>query len=95
MFVLNPERKIILLRNSFIKIVLFLLRLILYNLCHFIGASAFFDNILFILVILSVIGYGTRYQSAEIVNLAIMFFGLDIITRYIGFILDFGGQIKR
>jgi len=52
-----------------------------------------FNNILFILVILSVIGYGTRYQSAKIVNLAIMFFGLDIITRYIGFVLDFGGQV--
>lgn len=52
-----------------------------------------FDNMLFILVILSVIGYGTRYQSAEIVNLAIMFFALDIITRYIGFVLDFGGQV--
>ena len=22
-----------------------------------------------------------------------MFFGLDIITRYIGFVLDFGGQV--
>ena len=52
-----------------------------------------FDNALFILVILSVIGYGTRYKSAKIVNLAIMFFALDIITRYIGFILDFGGQM--
>ena len=52
-----------------------------------------FDNVLFILVILSVIGYGTRYRSAEIVNLAIMFFALDIITRYIGFVLDFGGQM--
>ncbi|MBS3093004.1 DUF2157 domain-containing protein [Candidatus Pacearchaeota archaeon] len=52
-----------------------------------------FDNVLFIFVILSVIGYGTRYQSAKIVNLAIMFFGLDIITRYIGFVLDFGGQV--
>ena len=51
-----------------------------------------FDNALFILVILSVIGYGTRCQSARIVNLAIVFFGLDIVTRYIGFILDFGGQ---
>ena len=52
-----------------------------------------FDNLLFILVILSVIGYGTRYKSAKIVNLAIMFFALDIITRYIGFVLDFGGQV--
>ena len=52
-----------------------------------------FDNALFILVILSVIGYGTRYKSPEVVNLAITFFALDIITRYIGFVLDFGGQI--
>ncbi len=52
-----------------------------------------FDNALFILVILSVIGYGTRYGSARIVNLAITFFALDIITRYIGFIMDFGGQM--
>ncbi len=52
-----------------------------------------FDNLLFILVILSVIGYGTRYKSVKVVNLAIMFFALDIITRYIGFIMDFGGQM--
>jgi uncharacterized membrane protein len=52
-----------------------------------------FDNALFIFVILSIIGYGTRYKSSKIVNLAIMFFTLDIITRYIGFVLDFGGQI--
>jgi len=52
-----------------------------------------FDNVLFILVIISVIGYGTRYQSSNIVNLAIFFFTLDIITRYIGFWMDLGGQI--
>jgi len=52
-----------------------------------------FDNLLFILVIISTIGYGTRYKSAKIVNLAITFFALDIITRYIGFVLDFGGQV--
>ena len=52
-----------------------------------------FDNLLFILVILSVIGYGTKYKSPKIVNLAIAFFTLDIITRYIGFVLDFGGQV--
>jgi len=52
-----------------------------------------FDNLLFILVIISTIGYGTRYKSAKIVNLAIIFFALDIITRYIGFVLDFGGQV--
>lgn len=50
-------------------------------------------NILFIFVILSVIGYGTRYQSSDLVNLSIAFFGLDILTRYIGFIQDLGGQV--
>lgn len=52
-----------------------------------------FDNILFILVILAVIGYGTRSQSPEMVNLAVAFFALDIITRYIGFIMDYGGYV--
>jgi uncharacterized membrane protein len=52
-----------------------------------------FDNILFIFVILSVIGYGTRYKSSKIVSLAISFFALDVITRYIGFIMDFGGYL--
>ncbi len=52
-----------------------------------------FDNILFILVILAVVGYGTRYKSPTLVNLAITFFALDIVTRYIGFIMDFGGQV--
>lgn len=51
------------------------------------------DNILFIFVILAVIGYGARYQSPDIVNLAILFFVIDIITRYIGFIMDYGGQL--
>jgi len=86
---------------------LVLLYILLISLASLVsGASAFrgsisgglwvmwlFDNILFILVILSVIGYGTRYKSEKIVNLAIMFFALDIITRYIGFVLDFGGQV--
>lgn len=60
-----------------------------------IGAGLWFlwvlNNVVFILVILSVIGYGTRYKSSSIVNVAILFFALDIVTRYIGFIMDFGG----
>lgn len=52
-----------------------------------------FDNVLFILVILSVVGYGTKYKSPTMINLALAFFALDIATRYIGFIADFGGQI--
>ena len=51
------------------------------------------NNIVFIFVILAVIGYGVNYKSSKIVNLAILFFVLDIFTRYIGFIIDLGGQI--
>ena len=51
------------------------------------------NNIIFIMVILSVIGYGVHYKSSKIVNLAVLFFVLNIITRYIGFIIDLGGQI--
>ncbi|MEK6872167.1 MAG: DUF2157 domain-containing protein [Nanoarchaeota archaeon] len=52
-----------------------------------------FDNILFIIVILSVIGYGVRYKSSKLVNLGILFFVVDIITRYIGFWMDIGGEV--
>jgi len=51
------------------------------------------DNIIFIFVILITIGYGIKTGSTKIVNLGIAFFVLDIITRYIGFIIDFGGQM--
>jgi hypothetical protein len=52
-----------------------------------------FDNAMFIVIILSVIGYGTKYKSNNLINLGILFFSLGIISRYIGFIMDFGGQI--
>jgi hypothetical protein len=52
-----------------------------------------FDNVIFILVILSVIGYGTKYKSNHLINLGILFFVIEVITRYIGFVMDFGGQI--
>jgi hypothetical protein len=48
-------------------------------------------NFAFILIILAVIGYGTWQKSAAIVNLGIIFFVLDIVTRYIGFIIDYWG----
>jgi hypothetical protein len=47
------------------------------------------SNIIFILVILGVIGYGYLYKNAQIINLGIIFFVIDIITRYIGFIIDY------
>ncbi len=49
------------------------------------------DNIIFLLFILLVIGYGTKYHSPKLVNLGILFFALDIATRYIGFMIDLWG----
>lgn len=48
-------------------------------------------NIFFLLLILAVIAYGSWTKSHRIINLGIMFFSLDIITRYIGFMIDFWG----
>lgn len=48
-------------------------------------------NIFFVLLILTVIGYGSLNKSKEIINLGISFFILDIATRYIGFLIDLGG----
>ena len=39
-----------------------------------IARAGLFDNVLFIFVILSVIGYGTKYKSSKMINLAIVFF---------------------
>ena len=50
-------------------------------------------NLAFIGFILLVIGYGTLLKSRAIINLGIVFFSLDIITRYIGFLIDFWGYI--
>ncbi len=49
-----------------------------------------FINMLFIGFILLVIAYGKDIESEAIVNLAIGFFSLEIITRYIGFIGGIG-----
>ncbi|OIO81042.1 hypothetical protein AUJ84_01725 [Candidatus Pacearchaeota archaeon CG1_02_32_132] len=48
-----------------------------------------FANIMLLLVILAVIGYGVWRHSPRLVNLGISFFVLGIITRYIGFIMDY------
>ncbi len=50
-----------------------------------------FANIIFILIILMVIGYGTWQRIPTIINIGIAFFTLEIITRYLGFIFDFWG----
>src|SRR3989344_1729831 len=50
-----------------------------------------FANVIFILLILGVIGYGTWQKISKIINLGIVFFSLDILTRYIGFAMDFWG----
>ena len=50
-----------------------------------------FANVIFILLILGIIGYGTWQKLPKMINLGIVFFSLDILTRYIGFIMDFWG----
>ena len=50
-----------------------------------------FANLIFLLLILGVIGYGTWQKNTKIINLGILFFSLDILTRYIGFAMDFWG----
>lgn len=50
-----------------------------------------FINLIFILIILAAIVYGTWQKFSKIINLGIIFFALDIITRYIGFIMDLWG----
>ena len=50
-----------------------------------------FANIIFIGLILAVIFYGTWQRLPKLINLGIVFFALDIITRYIGFIMDLWG----
>ena len=62
-------------------------RLVPFNL----WAMWIFDNIIFILFILGVIGYGTKNKSPKIANLGIIFFALDIIIWYLGFVFDFWG----
>lgn len=48
-------------------------------------------NIVLILIILAVIFYGTWLKLPKLINLGIFFFSLDIVTRYIGFIMDLWG----
>jgi len=48
-------------------------------------------NVAFIGFILLVIGYGTLERDKGIINIGIITFALEIITRYIGFIIDFSG----
>ena len=50
-----------------------------------------FANVIFILLILGIIGYGTWQKLPKMINLGIVFFSLDILTRYIGFAMDFWG----
>jgi hypothetical protein len=48
-----------------------------------------FSNIIFIILILAIIAYGTMNGSQKIVNLGILFFVVDLISRYIGFWVDY------
>ncbi|GEM_PF-3942335 len=50
-----------------------------------------FSNIIFLIMIIGIIGYGTWQKLPNVINLGIFFFSLDILMRYIGFIMDFWG----
>ncbi|MFA6022904.1 MAG: DUF2157 domain-containing protein [Candidatus Pacearchaeota archaeon] len=50
-----------------------------------------FANIIFIIIILAIIGFGNLESSKGIINMGILFFSLEIISRYIGFIMDYWG----
>jgi len=49
-------------------------------------------NIGFLALILGVIGYGLLEKFPAIVNLGFIAFSLDILTRYIGFLMDLWGR---
>jgi uncharacterized membrane protein len=48
-------------------------------------------NVFFILFIVLILGYGQLVSSIPIINLGMGFFILNILTRYIGFWMDFKG----
>ncbi|MBM3230207.1 DUF2157 domain-containing protein [Candidatus Pacearchaeota archaeon] len=50
-------------------------------------------NLVLLGMILLTLGHGTRFNNPALVNLGISFFALDIITRYIGFIMDLRGYL--
>ncbi|MBI4152583.1 DUF2157 domain-containing protein [Candidatus Woesearchaeota archaeon] len=50
-------------------------------------------NIFFLALIIGIIFYGTWQKQTSLINLGIVFFALDIITRYIGFIIDLHGYL--
>ena len=50
-------------------------------------------NFIFIGFIVLVLGYGQEVGSSKIINLGILFFVVEIVTRYIGFWFDFRGYV--
>ena len=51
-------------------------------------------NLVLLGMILLTLGHGTRFNNPALVNLGISFFALDIVTRYIGFIMDLDGYLS-
>lgn len=47
-------------------------------------------NLVLLAAILGIIAYGTWQHEPKIINIGIIFFALMIISRYIGFIIDYG-----
>jgi uncharacterized membrane protein len=48
-------------------------------------------NVVFVGLVLAVIGYGSWSRHDAVINLGIAFFALDVVTRYVGFVIDFWG----
>lgn len=53
-----------------------------------------FTNIIFLALIILFIFYATIEKDQTLINIGIIFFALDIVTRYIGFIVDYAGYLS-
>jgi hypothetical protein len=51
-------------------------------------------NLVLLTMILLTLRHGTRFNIPALVNLGISFFALDIVTRYIGFMMDLRGYLS-
>lgn len=53
-----------------------------------------FNNIIFLALILLFIFFASIEKNKIMINIGIIFFGLDIFTRYVGFIVDYSGYLS-
>lgn len=53
-----------------------------------------FNNIIFLALIILFIFFASVEKNKTMINIGIIFFGLDIFTRYVGFIVDYSGYLS-